>query len=437
MAELNNPSNISLLDRSDLLFDPSANDPANDLGLVSKSPQDYGSEAIAPTEVAPYLGDSTDLPIITKGSEIALFNDPYSDRGLISDIDLGINGDSQPQSLLAEEPADTLTGTVNINDGENLPDEDILTNPDQPTNIAELADNLGYKSWLETDNLSTEMLPTPVIDMGGETADNLPAGFSPTNVDNSPNESVNMGGEPADNSPKSDGVLTNTNNSTNHTTNQSLPTISETFTSGTFTVGSDGQVGIDFLYDGGWYQGQLAIFSLEGMEQYQPGSAEFIKEAARRALSNSELGYIVIDDVTEGARFSGFLGESSPNKGEYKSVKSFAMNPGSIFGVMLIPNGQVAEVAENPGIGGNKRPLFSMVTANPNQGFHLGQIADVTGEGNTFVLEDLRVDQGSDRDYNDIIFQVRGAVGTAIHLDQVINPNKDWRNLPLGKELIQ
>ena len=47
---------------------------------------------------------------------------------------------------------------------------------------------------------------------------------------------------------------------------------------------------------------------------------------------------------------------------------------------------------------------FSMVTANPNEAFHVGQIADVTGDGNTFVLEDLRVDTGSDRDYNDMIF---------------------------------
>ena len=120
----------------------------------------------------------------------------------------------------------------------------------------------------------------------------------------------------------------------------------EAFNSGVFTVGSSGEVGIDFLYDGGWYQGQLAIFSLEGMEKYQPGSPEFIKEAALRASSNSELGYIAIDDVAEGARFSGALGETHYNSGEYKEVKSFKLRPESSFGIMLIPNNRVEEVPE-------------------------------------------------------------------------------------------
>ncbi|MCS6814453.1 MAG: hypothetical protein NZ772_12920 [Cyanobacteria bacterium] len=81
------------------------------------------------------------------------------------------------------------------------------------------------------------------------------------------------------------------------------------YTSGYFLTDSTGKIGIDYLFDGGGYRGQLALFSLEGMETLVPGSPEFIKEAARRALSKSELGYIVIDDPTEGARFKGELGE--------------------------------------------------------------------------------------------------------------------------------
>ncbi|HIK09126.1 MAG TPA: S8 family serine peptidase [Oscillatoriaceae cyanobacterium M33_DOE_052] len=209
------------------------------------------------------------------------------------------------------------------------------------------------------------------------------------------------------------------------------------FESGTFTVDSTGQVGLDYIFDGGGFQGQLAIISLEGMAEFEPGSAEFLKEAARRALSGSEEGHIVINDVTDGAKFSGYLGENSHNFGDYQGVKTFAMRPGDTFGVMLIPNGTVQEVFNNPAVGGNKRPLFSMVTANPNAAFHLGQIADVTGEGNTFVMEDLRGDNPRlDRDYNDIIFQVRGALGKAVLMDEVVAPGKDWRNSDLGKGLI-
>jgi len=212
--------------------------------------------------------------------------------------------------------------------------------------------------------------------------------------------------------------------------------IQPTFDSGVFTVGETGQVSIDFLADGGGYQGQVAIFSLDGMEHFEAGSQAFIQEAAHRALSDSILGHIVIADQTEGAKFSGDLGEANTNYGDYLGVKTFTMNAGDKFGIMLVPNGTVQQVFDNPSVEGDLHPLFSMATANPNEAFHIGQIADVTGHGNTFVMEDMRVDTGSDHDYNDIIFQVKGATGTAVHLDDVIDHNHDWRDTDSGKEII-
>ncbi|MGI0486364.1 S8 family serine peptidase [Pantanalinema rosaneae CENA516] len=207
------------------------------------------------------------------------------------------------------------------------------------------------------------------------------------------------------------------------------------FESGVFTVGSSGEVGIDFLFDGGAYQGELAIFSLEGMEQFEPGSDAFIQEAARRALSSSDLGYVVISDTTDAARFSGsFAWEGDFNSGDYQGVQTFQMRPGDRLGFMLVPNGSVQTVLEEPCHG--LRPLFSMSTANPNDGFQAGQIADVTGDGNTFVFEDLRVDGHSDLDYNDMVFQVRGATANAAHLDDVVDPYRDWRTSNLGQALV-
>ncbi|MEG4318582.1 MULTISPECIES: S8 family serine peptidase [unclassified Microcoleus] len=214
------------------------------------------------------------------------------------------------------------------------------------------------------------------------------------------------------------------------------PVADNSFTSGKFLVDSTGKVGIDFLFDGGLYKGQLAIFSLKGIQKFVPGSTEFIKEVASRAVSNSVKGHLVINDLSEGARFTGNLPEGNYNEATYLGVKTFAMTPGDEFGVMLVPNGTVQEVLNNPVVGGDKRPLFSMTTANPAEGFHVGQIADVTGSGKTFAMEDMRVDLGSDRDYNDVIFQVRGATGTAVNLDSVINPEKDWRKADIGKALI-
>jgi len=112
------------------------------------------------------------------------------------------------------------------------------------------------------------------------------------------------------------------------------------------------------------------------------------------------------------------------------------MNPGDTFGVALLPNGSFQQIAGRSDLYSDMRPLFSLATANPNQGFQFGQIADVTGQGSTFVLEDLRLDGTSDRDYNDVIFQVRGAIGSAVSLDEVIDSSKDWRNSEIGQKII-
>lgn len=214
--------------------------------------------------------------------------------------------------------------------------------------------------------------------------------------------------------------------------------LDSTFTSGVWTVGAKGEVSFDYLFDGGQYQGQVAIFNMEGMDKFVPGSAEFIHEAATRALSDSNLGHVVMSDATQAARFSGLMGGEPQdwNAGEYQGVNTFSMDKGSTFGMMLVPNGTVQQVFDG-NTSGDVRPLFSMTMANPNEAFHMGQLADVNGHGNTFVMEDVRMDSCSaDRDYNDIIFQVRGATGQAVHMDQVIDQSHDWRGTDMGKALI-
>lgn len=216
-----------------------------------------------------------------------------------------------------------------------------------------------------------------------------------------------------------------------------LPEPDPRFQSGIFTVGGSGQVVIDVLWDGGAYRGQAGIFSLSGMESYELGSVDFIAEMARRVTSDSVLGYVIWDDPTEAARFSGVMnGEADFNSGAYAGLKSFEMQAGDKFGVVLVPDTTFVKVLEQPWAEGSWRPLFSMVTANPNDSFQMGQIADVTGDGNTFTIEDIRVDHGGDKDYNDFIFQVRGATGEAVLMDEVVAPGKDWRNTDAGQLLV-
>ncbi|XZO01928.1 MAG: DUF4114 domain-containing protein [Microcoleus sp.] len=208
--------------------------------------------------------------------------------------------------------------------------------------------------------------------------------------------------------------------------------------SGYFTPDSTGQVGFDWLHDGGNYQGEVAIFSVQGMENFDPGSEEFIKESARRALSNSLFGHVVISDSIEGANplFNGSLGEANYNQGQYSGPKTFLMKPGEPFAVMLVPNGTVQDVFNNPDADGDKRPLFSLSSLNPDDALLEGQVADVTGNGKAFAMEDQRVDEGSDKDYNDLVFNLTGATGKAAAIEKVIDPKKDWTKLDGGKKLI-
>jgi hypothetical protein len=55
---------------------------------------------------------------------------------------------------------------------------------------------------------------------------------------------------------------------------------------GFFTTDQKGEVGFDLLHDGGSYKGEVAIFSLDGMEKFSSDPKEFIKEAAKRVLSD-------------------------------------------------------------------------------------------------------------------------------------------------------
>jgi Ca2+-binding RTX toxin-like protein len=208
--------------------------------------------------------------------------------------------------------------------------------------------------------------------------------------------------------------------------------------SGVFTVGATGQVQFDFLFDGGWFQGELAIFSLAGMEAYVPGSTSFIQAAALRALSNSRQGHILMSDRSEGARFSSvFPWEKNFNAGTYLNQKLFAMTPGDRFGVMLIQNTTVQDLAKNPNSiwQWGKLPLFSMPEANPN-GTGEGQMVAVDSHG-TFAFEDVRVDLGNaDKDYNDVVLQFKGAVGNTSTMDELVNPNRDWRTTASGQQLL-
>ena len=220
--------------------------------------------------------------------------------------------------------------------------------------------------------------------------------------------------------------------------NEGLDSSVSEFESGVFQITDpNGNVGFEWLYDGGKYRGEMGVFSLEGMDEYDPGSKAFTEIAAQRVVSGSDLGHIIFSDKIEGAKFYKALpNDGNWNAGTYEGFKTFKMTPGDQFGIMLIPDGTFQDVIDNPEVGEAKRPLYSMATANPDDHFHVGQLADVTGDGKTFVFEDWRADAGTDNDYNDLIFRIEGAEGEAVNLDEVIDPELEWRDSIVGQEII-
>jgi len=213
-----------------------------------------------------------------------------------------------------------------------------------------------------------------------------------------------------------------------------------TYDSGTFIVGSSGEVDVDFLFDGGWFRGEIALFNVEGMEEFTPGSEEFMLEAARRALTNSEQGRVINQDETEGARFStsDFNWERDFNTGEYIGAKEFTFNPGDELGLMMVQHKTVQETFDNPDRINEfgRFPLFSIPEANMG-GSSANQFEFVGLDGNGIVAgEDMLAFQ-SDRDYNDIILQVRGLDPNFANLDDHVNPTRDFRDFPVGVDLLE
>ncbi len=210
------------------------------------------------------------------------------------------------------------------------------------------------------------------------------------------------------------------------------------FSSGVYTVGVTGSVQVNYLFDGGSYQGELGIFSLSGLDTYQTGSTEFIQEIVRRISSNSSFGRVIISDAIEGAQFSATLPwEVDFNAGTYLGTKTFSMRPGDQIGIALVADGTFQQVLNAPISSNQQQLLLSLATSGSRSALPGGQIADVNGKGHVFAMEDVNINGQSDRDYNDIVFQIDGLTGFTPTLNELINPARDWRTSTVGQAIMQ
>ena len=214
---------------------------------------------------------------------------------------------------------------------------------------------------------------------------------------------------------------------------QSL-TVQQSAAPGLFTVGASGQVNVEFLFDSGAYQGEVGLFSMAGLESLVPGSPAFIAAAVQRALSGATQGHVVISTPNEGARLTGELGERSFNSGIPRGLKSFAFQPNDTLAMMLVPNGSLQTVANNPSVEDSLRPLFSLAAANPLGANHYGAMT-TNANGLVMGIEDVRFDSNSDADFNDVILKLSGVTGQLPDINGLIQSRQNWLTSPLGRDL--
>lgn len=222
------------------------------------------------------------------------------------------------------------------------------------------------------------------------------------------------------------------------------PTSLDTLDPGMFLVdpNGNGQVTVRYVFDGGQLTSQVALVSWSGMDRFKT-LQDIMQEALRRATTNSELGFLAIDDRTEGAilRDAELEGADFNQGAVAVTPKTMQMRPGDRLVALAVNHGTIADLlASGADLTGANRPIFSLSSLNPQgrSSRDADYFVDVTGRGQTFGLEDLRMDRGrSDRDLNDIVFAIEGATGKAPLLSEVVNPSRNWLDTDLGRAIVE
>jgi N-acetylmuramoyl-L-alanine amidase len=205
---------------------------------------------------------------------------------------------------------------------------------------------------------------------------------------------------------------------------------------GVFTVGSDGLINIDILNENSPLDFTIALISLEGMETFYSDRQAFQAEAARRALSGSELGHIILSDPIDGGRFTNSRYGHNDNTGTYRGVQTFSMRPGDKIAIVAVPNGTMEEFAERLERGGHPRFICSIPSLNDNGDPQFAHLKASTGDGSIITMEDYQFEDKEHRDFNDAIFQIRGVTGQLPVLSDLIDTAKGWWSQMLGKAIM-
>ncbi len=152
---------------------------------------------------------------------------------------------------------------------------------------------------------------------------------------------------------------------------------------------------------------ELGIFSLEGMNQFVPNTPAYFQEAARRILSQSNWGQILISNANQPTSIGeSFDWEIQVPEGveevQYRTSQPITIY-GEKFGLMIVPKATIQEVWENPSLQGNNRPSFSFGDKTDG-GFHFRE--ETLGDGTLFTIEGEGGVKDNDRNETDIFVYI-------------------------------
>ncbi len=252
---------------------------------------------------------------------------------------------------------------------------DGVTGPD-PTDIFQLL-------LLEPGNIRVAFggLSAPVA---LEVRDELGTILRTVEIDANNPEAINLYGLSAGNYPIQ---VARTNKNTGY--NLNIDTITGQQVDSGFFVPDEESMTVDIL-TGGNTQLEIAVVNLEGMEQFDPGSEAYIKEAARRALSNSALGWVLVSGSGSQTELSGVFSWESEITGNFDGALSryaatFTAQPGDKFALMAVRNNTIQDVFDNPKVNGSSSPVFSLDDAGGVGGFGITQ--SELANGTTFSID--------------------------------------------------
>lgn len=178
---------------------------------------------------------------------------------------------------------------------------------------------------------------------------------------------------------------------------------------GSWTVGSSGQITFGYGYREAGYASRLALFSLAGMDIYDlntdAGRKAFMLEAMRRILAGGTQGQVVID-----------ASKSTPGV----SSNTFTFNPGDQVAALLIPNTDLQSAYNS--LASYNGTLAAYSSANPSTSplvsvakngvdipsFYSRQFAMLGTNSNTYAVEDMVTTTSTTADYQDMVFTASG-----------------------------